>query len=187
MRLQAGAAAGLSLSEIGSVLSRPLVGMDEEPSELEKLCSAAHAQVMQAAISEELGARWSSLDSDDDWLIDGAQDDGNSDADTSTPHMLMDLQVLLACLAVLLMHCPHSKADVQLLLCLQPLPLRASGQSPHATFGGSMLVLVMMDAGLSSICMWPCLQLWPCSAGLMSTQSPSRQTGWCLLSPHWGC
>ena len=39
--LQAGAAAGLTLHEIGSVLSRSLVGVDEESSQLEKLCSAA--------------------------------------------------------------------------------------------------------------------------------------------------
>lgn len=35
------AAAGLSLHEIGQVMSRPLVGMDKEQSELEKLCIAS--------------------------------------------------------------------------------------------------------------------------------------------------
>ena len=35
---QACAAAGLSLSEIGAVMSRPLVGIEEEPSELERIC-----------------------------------------------------------------------------------------------------------------------------------------------------
>jgi len=35
------AKAGLTLAEIGSVASRPLVGMEEEPSELEKACTAA--------------------------------------------------------------------------------------------------------------------------------------------------
>ena len=32
------AAAGLNLFQIASVASRPIVGMDEEPSELEKAC-----------------------------------------------------------------------------------------------------------------------------------------------------
>jgi hypothetical protein len=35
------AKAGLNLAEIGNVASRPLVGMDEEASELEKACLAA--------------------------------------------------------------------------------------------------------------------------------------------------
>lgn len=43
--LQKAAAAGLSLFEIGSVLSRPLVGMEEEPSELEKICTLARDEV----------------------------------------------------------------------------------------------------------------------------------------------
>ena len=36
--MQACAAAGMSLSEIGAVMSRPLVGIEEEPSELERVC-----------------------------------------------------------------------------------------------------------------------------------------------------
>jgi len=39
------ARAGLTLSEIGGLYSRPLVGMDEDPSELEQLCSAAWSHV----------------------------------------------------------------------------------------------------------------------------------------------
>lgn len=39
------AAAGMTLSEIGTVYSRPLVGMDEEPSELERLCHAGWQHV----------------------------------------------------------------------------------------------------------------------------------------------
>lgn len=37
------AAAGLTLAEIGGVASRPLVGMEEEASQLEKACRAARA------------------------------------------------------------------------------------------------------------------------------------------------
>lgn len=36
--LKAGAEGGLSLSEIGAVFSRPFVGLEEEPSELENMC-----------------------------------------------------------------------------------------------------------------------------------------------------
>lgn len=43
--LQKAAAAGLSLHEIGQVMSRPLVGMDEELSELEKICIASKQEV----------------------------------------------------------------------------------------------------------------------------------------------
>lgn len=38
MLLQQCAAAGLSLSEIAGVITRPIIGIDEEPSELEKIC-----------------------------------------------------------------------------------------------------------------------------------------------------
>lgn len=35
-----------SLAEIGEVMSRPLVGMDEEASQLERLCLACRAAVL---------------------------------------------------------------------------------------------------------------------------------------------
>lgn len=41
MLLKECAAAGLTLFEIASIVSRPIVGMDEEPSELEKICMLA--------------------------------------------------------------------------------------------------------------------------------------------------
>jgi len=43
--LQAGAAGGLSLAEIAAATTRPLVGLEEEPSELERACAAARAEV----------------------------------------------------------------------------------------------------------------------------------------------
>lgn len=57
--LKKGAAAGLSLFEIGSVLSRPLVGLDEDPSELERACAAARAEL------EERRAAGSDADSEE--------------------------------------------------------------------------------------------------------------------------
>lgn len=45
--LKAAASAGLSLAEIGAVMSRPSMGLDEEPSELEKICQQA-CDLMQA-------------------------------------------------------------------------------------------------------------------------------------------
>jgi hypothetical protein len=50
------AKAGLTLSEIGGVASRPLVGLDEEASELEKACLAAREVVdMELSQSEDEG------------------------------------------------------------------------------------------------------------------------------------
>ena len=43
--LQIGASGGLSLAEIAAVATRPLVGLEEEPSELERACAAARAEV----------------------------------------------------------------------------------------------------------------------------------------------
>lgn len=45
--MQAGAAAGLTLHEIGTIFSRSLVGVDEEPSQLERLCSEAMFSMQQ--------------------------------------------------------------------------------------------------------------------------------------------
>ena len=39
------AAAGLSLSEIAGVVSRPIIGLDEEPSQLEKICFEARLEL----------------------------------------------------------------------------------------------------------------------------------------------
>ena len=49
--LQIGASGGLSLAEIAAVATRPLVGLEEEPSELERACAAARAEV--DALSED--------------------------------------------------------------------------------------------------------------------------------------
>lgn len=45
------AAAGLNLSEIGTIMSRPLVGLDEDPSDLEKMCAAAREDVSNIIFS----------------------------------------------------------------------------------------------------------------------------------------
>jgi hypothetical protein len=39
------AAAGLSLSDIAAVVTRPLIGLDDDPSELEKLCSSVRDEI----------------------------------------------------------------------------------------------------------------------------------------------
>lgn len=53
--LKAGAAGGLSLAEIAAVATRPLVGLEEEPSELERACAAARAEVDALSEEEPLG------------------------------------------------------------------------------------------------------------------------------------
>lgn len=57
------------MAEIGAVVSRPLVGIDEEPSELERLCLAAraHADALLASDDEEDDYSLSSSDAED-WL-----------------------------------------------------------------------------------------------------------------------
>lgn len=50
--LQACAAAGLTLAEIAGVATRPLIGMDEEPSELERICFNARAEVEELTDDE---------------------------------------------------------------------------------------------------------------------------------------
>lgn len=60
------AAAGMSLAEIANVVSRPLIGMDEEASELEKLCYVARSVVDTAAEAES--------DSDDSENGDGTDE-----------------------------------------------------------------------------------------------------------------
>jgi hypothetical protein len=56
------AAAGLSLSDIASVVTRPLIGLDDDPSELEKLCAAVRDEIdAEAAVALE-----SDLEDDED-------------------------------------------------------------------------------------------------------------------------
>jgi len=50
--LQRAAAADLCLAEIGMFVSRPLVGMQEEPSELERLCLSAREDVQRALAAQ---------------------------------------------------------------------------------------------------------------------------------------
>lgn len=77
---QACAAAGLSLSEIGTVMSRPLVGFEEDPSELERLCLRVREAVSSPAISAQLD------DGDGLWSSDsGGSDDSNSEVDSEGP------------------------------------------------------------------------------------------------------
>ena len=60
------AAAGLTLAEIGLVASRQLVGMQEEPSQLESICLAARAAV--DAATEEFDSDSSECDMADEEL-----------------------------------------------------------------------------------------------------------------------
>ncbi|EFN56367.1 hypothetical protein CHLNCDRAFT_57613 [Chlorella variabilis] len=50
--LQACAGAGLTLAEIAGVVTRPLIGMEEEPSELERICFNARAEVEEISDSD---------------------------------------------------------------------------------------------------------------------------------------
>jgi hypothetical protein len=75
--LKRGAAAGLSLSEIAAVATRPLVGLDDEPSPLEELCYGVRAEV-DAAAAEAAGAAGSSSGSDSE-LSDLDEEEGEEE------------------------------------------------------------------------------------------------------------
>ena len=49
--LKLACSAGLTLAEIATIISRPLVGMDEEASELEKLCQQTRQEVCCCFVS----------------------------------------------------------------------------------------------------------------------------------------
>lgn len=71
------ASSGLNLAEIGSVMSKPLAGFDDEPSELERLCVLAKEEVM---FSYSINKRFS-LRPGDDGRVDGL-DDSDFDEDS---------------------------------------------------------------------------------------------------------
>lgn len=73
--LKRGAAAGLTLAEIGAAVSRPLVGIDEEPSELERLCLMARAHADALYLSED----------DDDDVVEDGDSLSSSDAEEWVP------------------------------------------------------------------------------------------------------
>ena len=73
--LQRCAAGGLNLSEIGTIVSRPLVGLDEDPSDLEKLCTAVREEVDNAILVSD--------DDDVDDSGEGVFDNSDDDMATS--------------------------------------------------------------------------------------------------------
>ena len=72
------AAAGLTLAEVGAALSRPLVGMDEEPSELERLCWEARGVALKAQREEEEGR---GADAVADATVDDVEDGSSLSSD----------------------------------------------------------------------------------------------------------
>lgn len=73
--LQRCAEAGMTLYEIGTVISRPFVDADEDPSELEKICNKAKRCFEMQEIAEEDEA--SSEGEDVDPAIEGIEDIGD--------------------------------------------------------------------------------------------------------------
>eukprot|EP00887_Chlorella_sp_A99_P007414 scaffold2.g7414.t1 len=80
--LKACAAAGMSLAEIAGVVTRPLIGLDEEPSELERLCFEARAEVDDGGAASAAG-ELTDLEEEDEGE-EGAQEDGGG-ADSEGP------------------------------------------------------------------------------------------------------
>ena len=82
------AAAGLNLSEIGTIVSRPLVGLDEDPSDLEKMCTAVREKVDSTVLVSGDDEDDESLDSDEDMMpcmqaVTGSTDQGGSSSGLS--------------------------------------------------------------------------------------------------------
>lgn len=78
------AAAGLSLHEIAGIMTRPLVGMDEEKSDLEKLCLETKEEIISAAAAG-LEISWISSDYESDDLE-------SNETTTATPTRIDELQ-----------------------------------------------------------------------------------------------
>lgn len=98
------AAAGLSLSEIATVVTRPLIGLDDEPSQLENICMAAREEVDAEAAdarseSDVDGEGYSDLsdveEADEaqaiaeELLYDGGDGDTSPGADSAYTHFRM--------------------------------------------------------------------------------------------------
>ncbi|KAL3138016.1 hypothetical protein ABBQ38_005252 [Trebouxia sp. C0009 RCD-2024] len=67
------AAAGLNLFEIGTIVSRPLVGLDEDPSDLENMCTTVRKSIDEAVMQDEASDEEEDLgeeeDSDEDMSV----------------------------------------------------------------------------------------------------------------------
>lgn len=73
------AAAGLNLAEIGSVMSKPLAGFDDEPSELERLCVFAKEEVVfSVSVNRRL-----SLGGSGSGTAEGGHDHASASEDTT--------------------------------------------------------------------------------------------------------
>jgi hypothetical protein len=88
--LQRAAAAGLTLAEIGGVMARPLVGLDDEPSQLEEAVAAACAEAAGVAAGE---------DGDDDCNDGESGDEEESDVEDCRPPRALAAAARLGSLA----------------------------------------------------------------------------------------
>lgn len=78
------AAAGLTLSEIGLLCTRPLSGMEEEPSQLEQLCAGARAAMEVQGLFDDAGA---SSSDDGDWCcMEGVEEEDEEEPGTPGAH-----------------------------------------------------------------------------------------------------
>lgn len=73
------ATAGLSLNEIANVVTRPLIGLDEEPSELEKICFAALDQVESMATQVEEEDELTDLEEGDEDDVEEEEEEMNEE------------------------------------------------------------------------------------------------------------
>ena len=88
--LKKGAAVGMTLAELGSIISRPFVGIQEDASQFEKICTAARKEALIAAASESsftvgVGTTASIFDCDDIETDDNllfSLDDGYQNSNT---------------------------------------------------------------------------------------------------------
>mmetsp|Transcript_5609 Transcript_5609/g.12420 ORF Transcript_5609/g.12420 Transcript_5609/m.12420 type:complete len:688 (-) Transcript_5609:1735-3798(-) len=148
--LKKGAEAGLTLFEIASMMSRPFGDADEEPSQLETLCSEARAMLEVGMCEEE-----SSFGSDDD--IAEEEMEGEDDSDDGDDTLQRDLTQEMDGVANMMTASGSSREDDGMMFDLDDYAAGKRGvtypgpRSPSAQSDGSSLSSVEhMSFGLSN-------------------------------------
>eukprot|EP00850_Spirogloea_muscicola_P016517 SM000134S26960 [mRNA] locus=s134:362660:366054:+ [translate_table: standard] len=152
--LKCAAALGLTLADIGAMMSREICGLDEEPSEFETACFLAKYQVEEASSCEMSGeiSSFPGADQDLETLseqfdldmdLDADQDNADEDCaslDLTADHYSRPLQHSLL---------PVSPYVVYSVKSLSPSPLPCDGFTTPGSFTTSMMSLKEEGEGLS--------------------------------------
>ena len=131
------AAAGLSLHEIAEIMTRPLVGMDEEKSDLEKICLETKEEVMSAAVT---GLEISWISSSSDCESDELE---SNETTTATPTRIDEL-----------LFCIDDLKELE-----SSIMMNATGSNGLSTDAATETVVAMVEQGLVEECLLEQLSL----------------------------